>query len=98
MAGMSQLIDAVLSSNWEGMKQAITAKNSVNERDGSMTPLLWAIMRGDLTAVRMLLENGADPNLSPEGPACCPLWSAEDDFGFTDIAKLLREYGAIKLS
>jgi ankyrin repeat protein len=70
---MSLLIEAVLSSDWDGMKRAIAAKNNVNERDGSMTSLLWAIMRGDVSAVRILLENGADPNLSPEEPSSCPL-------------------------
>jgi ankyrin repeat protein len=94
---MSLLIEAVLSSDWDGMKRAIAAKNNVNERDGSMTSLLWAIMRGDVSAVRILLENGADPNLSPEGPSSCPLWSAEDDFGYPEIAKLLIEHGATKL-
>ena len=59
------------------------------------TPLLWAIMRADITAVRMLLENGADPNVRPN-PEDSPLWSAEDDFGLDEIAALLRAHGATK--
>jgi ankyrin repeat protein len=52
-------------------------------------------MRGDITAVKMLLESGADPNVRPN-PSDSPLWSAEDDFGLTEIAALLRSYGATK--
>jgi ankyrin repeat protein len=90
------LSDAVLRSDYDAMRQSIAAGADLNEFDGhSMTPLLWAIMRGDVPAVTMLLESGADPNVRPN-PSDSPLWSAEDDFGLTEIAALLRSYGATK--
>jgi len=60
-----------------------------------MTPLLWAIFRGDIDAVRLLLESGADPNVRPN-PTDSPPSHAEDDFGLTDITELLKSYGATK--
>lgn len=92
---MSALIDAILRSDIGGMKAAIAAGENLNELDGGMTPLLWAIMGGCVDAVRILLESGADPNLRPNATDS-PLWSAEDDFGMAEIAKLLKSYGARK--
>ena len=42
-------------------------------------------------AVEALLDAGADPNLRSNGVT--PLWQAEDDFGMTEIAQLLRNHG-----
>jgi ankyrin repeat protein len=90
------LTDAVLRSDYDAMRQIVASGAGLNEFDDSkMTPLLWAIMRGDVAAVRMLLESGADPNVRPN-PSDSPLWRAEDDFGLTEIAALLRSYGATK--
>jgi ankyrin repeat protein len=60
-----------------------------------MTPLLWAIFRKDIDAVRLLLESGADPNARVNRDDS-PLWHAEDDFGLTEIAELLKSHGATK--
>jgi ankyrin repeat protein len=92
---MSNLVKAVLRSDVAAMNQAIASGDNLNEFDGGLTPLLWAIFRGDIDAVRLLLESGADPNVRPN-PADSPLWHAEEDFGFPEIAKLLRAYGATK--
>lgn len=92
----TRLTDAVLRSEYDVMLQILAAGDGPNEFDEfEMTPLLWAIMRGDITAVRMLLENGADPNVRPN-PSDSPLWSAEDDWAVVEIAALLRSYGAVK--
>ena len=92
---MSKLTEAVLRSDVEAMKQAIASGDNLNGFDGGLTPLLWAISRGDVDAVRLLLESGADPNVRPN-PSDSPLWHAEDDFGLTEIAELLKSYGATK--
>lgn len=90
------LTEAVLRSDYASMHQLILSGADPNEFDEyRMTPLLWAVMRGDINAVRFLLENGADPNVRPN-PSDSPLWSAEDDWGFHDIAALLKSYGAVK--
>ena len=87
--GKSKLAKAVLSSDYGAMKEAIALGANLNEVDDGMTPLLWAIFRGDIDAVRLLLESGADPNARPN-PDDSPLWHAEDDFGLTEIAELLK--------
>jgi uncharacterized protein len=92
---VSKLTEAVLRSDVVAMKQAISSGDNLNEFDGGLTPLLWAIFRGDTEAVRLLLESGADPNVRPN-PSDSPLWHAEDDFGLTEIAELLKSYGASK--
>jgi ankyrin repeat protein len=92
---VSKLTEAVLRSDVEAMKQAIASGDNLNEFDGGLTPLLWAIFRGDVDAVRLLLESGADPNVRPN-PSDSPLWHAEDDFGLTEIAELLKSHGATK--
>ena len=90
------LADAVLCSDYGALRQIVASGADPNEFDDfRMTPLLWAIMRGDITAVKLLLESGADPNTRPN-PSDSPLWSAEDDWGFVEIAALLRSYGALK--
>ena len=91
----SKLTEAVLRSDYVAMTAAIAEGANLNELTDGMTPLLWAIMRGDLEAVRLLLESGADPNVRPN-QSDSPLWSAEDDFGFLEIAELLKSYGATK--
>lgn len=91
----SKLVEAVLHSDMDAIRLAIADGADVNKLDDGMTPLLWAIFRGDIDAVRLLLESGADPNVRPN-PSDSPLWHAEDDFGLTAIANLLKSYGAQK--
>jgi ankyrin repeat protein len=68
--------------------------NPLDEWDqAGMTPLLIAVYRGDQKRVRELLDQGADPN-RPNNMGETPLWHAEDNFGLTEIAVLLRQYGA----
>ncbi len=91
----SKLTEAVLRSDYAAMAAAIAESANLDEMADSVTPLLWAIMRGDIEAVRLLLENGAGPNVRPN-PSDSPLWMAEDDFGLLEIADLLKSYGATK--
>lgn len=89
---------AVLKSDWDGMRVAISAGEDLDQNRDGMTPLLNAVYRGDVEAVRILLNAGADPNFNPtpRDPSHTPLWHAEDDFGLTEVAALLRSYGAEK--
>ena len=77
------------------MKAAIESGEDVNDMSSGMTPLFSAVFRGDLDAVRILLNHGADPNLRSDSDMP-PLWHAEDDFGLFDIAALLRSHDATK--
>jgi ankyrin repeat protein len=93
----SPIFAAVLASDYDALRQVTKIGHQLDQRDDlGMTPLLYAIYRGDLDAVRILLELGANPNLPQlDDPSCTPLWHAEDDFGLTEIAQLLRSYGAV---
>ena len=89
---------AVLESNVQGIRSLLAngshpELNALDDRE--MTPLLWAVYRGDEECVALLLEHGADPN-KPGDTGETPLWHAEDDFGLTKIAALLRDAGAVK--
>ena len=90
------LTDAVLRSDYAAKRQIISAGADLNEFDDfRMTALLWVIMRGDITAVKLLSESGANPNTRPD-PSDSPLWSAEDGWAFVETAALLKSYGAVK--
>jgi ankyrin repeat protein len=94
----SKLMYAVRRGDIGTMKEAIATGADPNEIYDGMTPLMFAVYRGDENAVRLLLESGANPNLrpTPSDPSHSPLWHAEDDFGLTAIAELLKSYGATK--
>lgn len=54
------------------------------------TPLMQAVLYGDLESVRLLLDNGADPNLRNEAGATALMWAAND----LDKTRLLLDRGA----
>src|SRR5262249_33986894 len=54
------------------------------------TPLMHAVLYGDLESVRMLLDRGADPNARSDSGATALLWAVND----LDKTRLLLEYGA----
>ena len=60
-----------------------------------MAPIHWAVYGGYKRLVRILLQAGADPNVRTRDGATA-LWYAEDDFGLTEIATILRDYEATK--
>ncbi|NDD98907.1 ankyrin repeat domain-containing protein, partial [bacterium] len=62
----------------------------VDEKDShGMTPLMHAVERNKKDVVRLLLENGADPNLKNyQGRSPINLT------GENEMKKLLREFGA----
>jgi ankyrin repeat protein len=57
--------------------------------DGA-TPLMYAVQHGDLAAVRMLLDAGADPNAADHAGATPLLWAVDD----LEKTRLLIERGA----
>ena len=59
---------------------------------GGFTPLLYAVLAGDTTTVRVLLDNGADPNdASPDGVSAVMLALNKRH---EDVALLLIDRGA----
>ena len=59
--------DAIVANDLDRMKELIAAGADVNARGKeNMTPLLWAFFDGKPERFRLLLEAGADPNVSIE--------------------------------
>jgi len=87
-----QIHKAALESGYEYASKLIYLKVDLNELDThGHTPLHWAVFRGDLDFVKMLLEAGANPNIfSSDGVT--PKWRARD-FGLIKIDKLLDNFG-----
>lgn len=99
---LSRIGDEPLEQRAAEMRRALEDKgwrdatNPLDEwDDAGMTPLLYAVFRGDVEEVRSLLDRGADPD-RPNKAGDAPLWHAEDDFGLTEIAALLRQRGAMR--
>lgn len=57
---------------------------------GGSTPLMYAVLYGDADAVRLLLDNGADPNARNEAGASALMWAVDD----LEKTRLLLECGA----
>jgi len=55
----------------------------------------WRASAPDVARAHLQSLGYADPNVRPN-PSDSPLWHAEDDFGLTEIAELLKSYGATK--
>ncbi|XHG02956.1 hypothetical protein AWENTII_006276 [Aspergillus wentii] len=63
----------------------------VNSLHKGSTPLFWALEKGRIEMVKLLLDNGADPNIARMEKSSL-YWSIEN--GHLQIAKLLLEKGA----
>jgi ankyrin repeat protein len=92
----SSILKAVLASDEKALQAAIDRGGDLNAWDDlGMTPLLYAVFRGDIRVVDLLLRSGADPNRPKrDDPSSTPLWHATKDFGLYEIACLLEEAGA----
>ncbi|MFG6490619.1 ankyrin repeat domain-containing protein [Roseateles sp. BYS78W] len=93
----SEIFSAVLSSDAARLLAAIAAGANLNSRDHrGVTPLYFAITRGDIEIVEALLDAGADIEMPPDSddPSLTPLRFAEDFWGLTEIGQLLRARGA----
>ena len=77
--------------------------NALNEHGAPV--LFFAIARGNLQIIRLLLENGADVNFAPEEPAATAYGETALDLAqqmrfvtnwdkYQPVAKLLLEFGA----
>ena len=91
-----KLHDAVLRCDEAEVEKLIRSGIALDELDErGMAPIHWAVYGGYTEIVAMLIEAGADVNIKT-GDGTTAFWHAEDDFGLTDIADLLRAAGAIK--
>lgn len=86
-----QIHKAALESDYDYAMQLIGLNTNLDELDNNgHTPLHWAVFRGDIDFVKLLLEAGANPNvISADGVT--PQWRARD-FGLTEIDQLLADH------
>jgi len=88
----TQLIAALRRSDLN----AFTTLARTNRRAGDLrgprgdTLLMQAVLYGDVDSMRLLLDNGADPNARNEAGATALMWAVND----LDKTRLLLEYGA----
>ncbi|KAF2230896.1 ankyrin [Viridothelium virens] len=76
------------------IRALLRSSASIDDTDsGGRTALSWAAQRGDISAVKILLEHGADPNKSPPDSKT-PLIYATGLTSTADCAKSLLEFGA----
>ncbi|KAA3681374.1 ankyrin repeat domain-containing protein 17 [Paragonimus westermani] len=91
----ASLIPACVNGDDEAVRSLLpTGDYDVNEiaPDGE-TALTCAVSANALRIVEMLLKHGADPNFRGKKVECTPLMEAAS-VGYTDIVRLLLEYGA----
>lgn len=96
------LSTAITSGNFEAVKflAKIFDLSAESARSETLSPLLWALSRGSEEMVRVLLENGANPNsqeLDQNGSVSSSALSRAISAGRVDCCKELIAYGA-KLS
>jgi ankyrin repeat protein len=86
------LINEAMAGNTDAIKELLGKGADVNVRILCNSPLNIAADRGDLESARLLIENGADPNI-PCSDEITPLITAASK-GFDEIVKLLIKKGA----
>ena len=69
------------------------AKLNIRDKNGS-TPLLYAVANNNLNCTKALLEAGADPSLGMHDNSKTPFFTCVYK-GFTEIARLMLERGAV---
>ena len=87
-----QMMDALRAGNRSSFRTlAAGTPKAGNLRgvDGS-TPLMYAVLYGDLASVRQLLDGGADPNIRNDAGATALMWAIGD----VEKTRLLVDRGA----
>ena len=106
METFNKISTAIEQDNIDGVRQFIQNGFALNvpDEDGASI-LFYAIMQGNLNIIRLLLENGADPNFIAQDPAATiyaekPLDLAQqlrfimDWDKYHPIVELLQKFGA----
>jgi ankyrin repeat protein len=89
---VTTLVEALRRGDTEAFARALRAQpDLVNQRTaGGSTPLMFAASYGDVPAIALLLERGADPNLSNDAGATALMWGVDDE----DVTRLLLTHHA----
>jgi len=95
--GSTALISAVSNGNYDMVKMLIDNGADVNLKTvGNVDALIAIMLRGGfikIDIVRLLLENGADPNGTDRDGRT--MMSYAYQYNRSDIAKLLEKYGGV---
>ena len=88
----TRLMDALRAGDQRTFQKLLReAPNAVKAKGpGGSTPLMYAVLYGEVDAVKRLLESGADPNARNEANATALMWAATD----LQKTRLLLEHGA----
>lgn len=88
----ARLMTALRDGNLAAFRKALASDPGAAKLKGAggSTPLMYAALYGDASAVRLLLEKGADPNARNDAGATVLMWAADD----TEKTGLLLERGA----
>ena len=95
---LHKVVLRILPMSLEGTLQNQKYREQVNIRDyKGRTPLHWAAIRGDVSAVSLLLDNGADVNAQDEGKAT-PLILAASSGSVRTLELLLLAGANVRLT
>ena len=90
--GAARLMTLLRNGDANGFRRALSATPAAAARQGAdgITPLQYAALYGDVTAVKALLDAGADPNAKNAAGATALMWAVDDEAK----TRLLVERGA----
>jgi ankyrin repeat protein len=86
------ILDALRNGDRQALQKLLKSDPQAANRKGvgGSTPLMYAALYGDATAVRLLLASGANPNFRNDAGATALMWAADD----AEKTRLLLENGA----
>src|SRR6185369_297915 len=87
-----RLMEALRAGDTQTFKNVVAADPAVANLKGQsgVTPLMQAVLYGDLSSVKILLDKGADPNIRNEAGATALMWAVDD----LEKTRLLLDHGA----
>ncbi len=87
----TRLMNALRAGDLQGIKTMAAEPNVGGLRGaGGTTPLMFSVLYGDVAAVRLLLDGGADPNIKNDAGATALMWAVTD----LEKTRLLVDRGA----
>jgi ankyrin repeat protein len=88
--GLTDLLSAIDSGDLAGIGEALKNVDDINAGQGGGTALMLSAYNGNLDAVRLLLDSGADPNIQESVQNMTALMLAASE-GHKDVAEFLLQ-------
>lgn len=88
----ARIMQALRDGDQEALKSLVGKEPNIGnlKGPGGTTPLMQAVLCGDLETVRLLLRQGADPSIRNEAGATALIWAVDDP----EKTRLLLDAGA----